>query len=208
VPIILIANGEKMSIKDDGASVKWLLEEGFLPEAILNYLISIGNETPQEIFKLQDALEWFNLDTISNSPTRFDMDRLKHINRAHLKNFDTKELSRYVGFADSEIGELARVYLEEAATTKELKSRIESIFAPKIIPEAFAKQAKIMSEAIKSAPYFKEYDDFENYLIKETSFKDEDFSKPLRLLLTGAEHGPDIAEIYKHLKNYIGEIVK
>ena len=44
--------------------------------------------------------------------------------------------------------------------------------------------------------------------MKESGLKDENFFQPLRLLLTGAEHGPDIAEIYKYLKNYIGEIVK
>ena len=44
--------------------------------------------------------------------------------------------------------------------------------------------------------------------MKETGLKSENFSKPLRLLLTGTEDGPDLAEIYKHIKNYIGEIVK
>ena len=44
--------------------------------------------------------------------------------------------------------------------------------------------------------------------MKESGLKGKNFFKPLRILLTGAEHGPDIAEIYKHLKNYIGEIVK
>ncbi len=99
---------------DDALSVKWLLEEGYLPEAISNYLILIGNKLPQEIFSTQEAIKWFDLNEISKSPTRFDIDILKHINREHLKNLDSKELSRYVGFADEEIGELARIYLEEA----------------------------------------------------------------------------------------------
>ncbi len=196
------------TILNDTFSVKWLLEEGFLPEAISNYLISLGNKPPQEIFNMKDAIEWFNIENISNSPTHFDMDILRHINREHLKNLDTKELSRYVGFADSEIGKLARIYLEEAGTTKELKGKIEPIFAPKIIPEVFAEQARVMAEAIKGAPYFAEYNDFKNHIMNESGLKDEEFSKPLRLLLTGAEDGPDITKIYKHLKNYIGEIVK
>jgi glutamyl-tRNA synthetase len=44
--------------------------------------------------------------------------------------------------------------------------------------------------------------------MNESGLKGENFFKPLRLLLTGAGHGPDIADIYKYLKNYIGEIVK
>ena len=208
LPIMLSDNGEKMSKHDDASSVKWLLEEGYLPEAIANYLILIGNKPPQEIFNMKDTFEWFSLDKISKSPARFDIDMLKHINKQHLLNLDAKELSRYVGFADEEIGELARVYLEEAGTTKELRSKIEPIFAKKEIPEEFTDQAKVMAGTIKAAPYFEEYDDFKNYIMKESGLKDENFFQPLRLLLTGAGHGPDIAEIYKYLKNYIGEIVK
>lgn len=208
LPIILNCDGKKMSKRDDASSVKWLLEEGYLPSAIANYLILIGNKPPKEIFDMKDAIEWFSLDNISKSPARFDIDMLKHINREHIKALDAKELSRYVGFADAEIGELARVYLEEANTTKELRSKIQAIFAPKIIPEEFTESAKIMAETIKKAPYFEEYEDFKNYIMKESGLKGKDFFKPIRFLLTGAGHGPDVAEIYKYLKNYIGEIVK
>ena len=136
------------------------------------------------------------------------MNMLKDINKEHLKNLDAKELSRYVGFADSEIGELAKVYLEEAGTTKELRSKIEPIFADKNIPKEFVQSAKKMTETIKNAPYFEEYVDFENYVMKESELSGENFLKPLRFLLTGAGNGPDIAHIYKYLKNYLGEIVK
>ena len=208
LPIILNVNGKKMSKSDDAFNVKWLLEEGYLPDAIANYLILIGNKTPQDIFNMKDAVEWFSLNKISKSPARFDIEMLKHINKEHLKAMDAKELSRYVGFADAEIGELARIYLEEADTTKELKSKIAPIFVPRDIPEDFQEQTALMAKTIKSAPYFDEYDDFKNYIMKESGLKGENFSKPLRILLTNAEHGPDVAKIYKYIKNYIGEIVK
>lgn len=208
LPIILNDDGKKMSKRDDASSVKWLLEEGFLPSAITNYLILMGNKPPKEIFTMAEAIEWFNLDNISKAPARFNLDMLKHINREHLKMLDAKELSRYVGFADAEIGKVARIYLEEVRTTKELKAKIEPIFAPKIIPAEFEEQAKIMAVTIKNAPYFEEYEDFKNHIMKESGLKGKNFFKPLRLLLTGAEHGPDVAEVYKYLKNYIGEIVK
>ncbi|OIP54187.1 MAG: glutamate--tRNA ligase, partial [Helicobacteraceae bacterium CG2_30_36_10] len=208
LPIILNDDGKKMSKRDDASSVKWLLEEGFLPSAISNYLILIGNKPPKDIFSVKEAIEWFKLENVSKSPVRFDITMLRHINSEHLKLLDAKELSRYVGFADEEIGELAKIYLEEASTTKELKSKIEPIFAPKIIPQEFEEQSSILLGAIKSAPYFDEYDDFKNYVMKESGLKGKNFFKPLRLLLTGAEHGPDLAETYKYLKNYIGEIAK
>ena len=208
LPIILNDSGKKMSKRDDASSVKWLLEEGFLPAAISNYLILIGNKPPKEIFQVTEAIEWFDIDNISKSPARFDMDMLRHVNKEHLKNLDNKELSRYVGFADEEIGELAKIYLEEASTTKELREKIQAIFRPKIILEEFKEQAEIMRTCIKNAPFFEEYEEFKNHILQETNLKGKNFFKPLRLLLTGAEHGPDVAEVYKYLKNYIGEIVK
>ena len=208
LPIILNDSGKKMSKRDDASSVKWLLEEGFLPEAIANYLILIGNKPPKEIFNMNEAIKWFNIDTISKSPVRFDMDMLRHINREHLKGLDNKELSRYLGFADEEIGAVAKVYLEEAQTTKELREKIQPIFAPKIIPEEFTQQAALMRDCISKAPHFEEYEDFKNHIIEVTGLKGKNFFKPLRLLLTGAEHGPDVAEVYIYLKNYMGEIIK
>ena len=208
LPIILNDDGKKMSKRDDASSIKWLLEEGFIPESIINYLILIGNKPPKEIFTLQEAIEWFDLEKISKSPARFDMNMLRHINSEHLKNLNSKELSRYVGFADESIGDLAKLYLEEASTTKELKSKISPIFEPKIANEEFKDSITILQETIKKAPYFEEYNEFKKYLMKESGLKGKNFFKPLRLLLTNAEHGPDISEIYKHIKNYLGEIVK
>ncbi|MEA3373532.1 MAG: glutamate--tRNA ligase [Campylobacterota bacterium] len=208
LPTILNDEGKKMSMSDDASNVKWLLEEGYLPEAIANYLILIGNKPPQEIFTVEEAVSWFDLESISKAPARFDTDKLKFINREHLKRMDVKELSRYVGFADDDIGQIARIYLEEADTLKELRSKIEPIFAEKQVPEAFNEAAEKLKTAMQSAPFFEEFDDFKNYLIKETGLKGEFFSKPVRLLLTGTEHGPELADIYKYLKNYLGEIVK
>ncbi len=195
-------------LSNDDINIKWLLKEGFLPEAISNYLISIENKPPKEIFSVKEAIEWFNIDDISKSTAHFDIAILRDINNKHLKLLDTKELSRYVGFADAEIGELAKIYLEEVSTTKELRSKIEPIFAQKNIPNSFEEQSAIIHRIVKDAPYFEQYSDFESYIMKKSGLKGENFSKPLRIILTGVEHGPDIARIYKYLKNYIGEIVK
>lgn len=195
-------------MQDGTSSVKWLLEEGYLPSAIANYLILIGNKPPKEIFTIKEAIEWFSLENISKSPARFNINMLKHVNKEHLKMLDAKELSRFVGFADAEIGELAKIYLEEASTTKELRAKIEPIFAPKNIPDEFKESAEAIAKIIKNTPYFEEYEDFKNYITEKSGIKGENLLKSLRLLLIGTEHGPDIAAVYKCIKNYIGEIVK
>jgi glutamyl-tRNA synthetase len=133
---------------------------------------------------------------------------LERINKEHLKGLDAIELSRYVGFADINIGELAKIYLEEVSTTKELKSKIDLIFANKQIPKELEEEAETIKEVIKSAPYFEEYDDFKNYVIEQSNLKSKNISKLIRLLLTNVESGPDIALIYKYLKNYMGKVIK
>ncbi len=208
LPIILNTEGKKMSKRDDASSVKWLLEEGFLPEAITNYLIMMGNKTPTEIFSLKEAIKWFDLRTISKAPARFDIDKLKFINREHLKGLDPKELSRYVGFADEEIGQLAKVFLEEASTLKELRSKIGAVFAPKIVPDEYKEGFDILRELTLKAPHFDDYDSYKAYLMEHSSLKGKNLFKPLRLLLSGAEHGPELNDLYQHLKNYLKEVVK
>ena len=208
LPIILNDEGKKMSKRDDASSVKWLLEEGYLPEAISNYLILMGNKTPTEIFSLKEAIKWFDLKTLSKAPAHFDIDKLKFINREHLKGLDPKELSRYVGFADTEIGLLAKVFLEEAGTLKELRAKIGAVFAPKNVPSEFKEGCETLRDLTLKAPHYDDFEAFTGYLMQQSGLKGESFFKPLRILLTGAEHGPELADLYQHMKNYIKEVVK
>lgn len=208
LPVILNGSGEKMSECDDASSVKWLLEEGFLPSAIINYLILIGNKPPVEIFKLEDALEWFDLSQISKAPEKFDIDKLRFINKKHLEMLDDVELSRYVGFADKDIGQLAKIYLDEVSTTKELREKIGAIFAEKTIPDEFKEAAETIKAIVKKAPFFEDFNDFKSYVMQESGLKEMDLLKPLRLLLSGVEYGPELEAMYPFIKNYMMEIVK
>jgi len=208
LPIILNTEGKKMSKRDDASSVKWLLEEGFLPEAIANYLILLGNKTPCEVFTMQEAMEWFDITKLSKAAAKFDIDKLRFLNREHMKRMDSKELSRAFGFADASIGELAKCYLEEGSTIKEIKPKIEAIFSAKPYENEWKEQMEKLRDAINKRSAFETFDELKSYLIKETGLKGKNFFKPLRLLLTGAEHGPQLSDLYPHLKSYLMEIVK
>lgn len=131
LPIILNKDGKKMSKRENESSVKWLLEQGFLPKAILNYLVLMGNKTPKEIFSLEEAIDFFSLSNISKSPVRFDIDQLRYINREHLKNLNEKEMALLLESSDLSIGALGKIYLEEASTLNEIRDRIKKILSPK-----------------------------------------------------------------------------
>ena len=206
LPNILNAEGKKMHLNDDAGSVKWLFEQGFIPDAIANYLILLGNEVPTEIFTMPEALEWFSLENISKSSAKFDIEKMRFINKEHLKMMDNKQLSTLFGFADADIGKLAKIYLEEVSTTNELESKIKPIFTPKNFDGKWGEQMKILEKLIWDLPMINSFDEFNATLIKESGLKNENFSKPLRVLLTGVETGPELSDIYPLIKPYLLEV--
>jgi len=191
---------------DADISVISLFEEGFLPDAIINYLIQIGNKTPVEIFTLPEAMEWFDIETISKTAERFDKEQLRMTNREHTRGMEDKRLSSLFGFADSDIGALAKLYLEEASTINELKSKIEPIFAKKECRGEWESEMRSLQKLIVEAPMIDEFERFEKYLIEHSGLSGEALSQPLRVLLTGAKSGPKLSSIYSLIKSYITEV--
>ena len=188
-------------------SVQSLFEEGFIPDAIINYLLLLGNSnTQKEIFTLPEAIEWFNLSSMSKSTVEFKIEKLRLINREHLNRVEDKKLSTLFGFADADIGKLAKVYLKECSTINELEAKIRPIFAPKDFTGEWGEQMSIMAEIIAKAPYFESYDMFKQHLITKSGLEKENLLIPLRYLLTAQGNGPELSEIYPLIKSYILEV--
>ena len=194
--------------KRDETSVKSLIDAGFLPSSIANYLVLLGFSAPEEIFTLEDAIKWFDITKISKSEVSFDIEKLKLINIKHLEEMDDLRLSKLLGFADADIGKLAKLYLEETSTLKELKIKIDIIFALKTPINDFKEELKTLEKCIKSAPFYANFDDLKKYIINETNLNEKSLEEPLRYILTGTLSGPDISKIYALIKNYLGEIIK
>ncbi|SFV49774.1 Glutamyl-tRNA(Gln) synthetase [hydrothermal vent metagenome] len=207
LPAILDNLGEEIGRSDDTISLVWLLSRGYIPDAIINYLILMGNDTPEEIFTLPEAIEWFRLEAISKNRVKFEIDKLRSINSQHLKMMDDKRLSSLFGFADGDIGRLAKLYLKDASTVGELESKIKPIFAPKDFSGEWGDQMRILESIISNLPFISEFDKFQEILTRESRLKGDNFSKPLRILLTGADDGPELSDIYPYIKSYLLEII-
>ncbi|APW65680.1 glutamate--tRNA ligase [Poseidonibacter parvus] len=190
------------------SSVKYFIDEGFLPSAIANYLVLLGNEVPSEIFTLEDAIKWFDIEKTSKEELLFDIEKLKEINKKHIESMDELRLSKILGFADLDIGKLAKIYLNEVSTIKELKNKIDIVFTSKDKLEGFEEEFLEIKECIKKAPFFETFEDLEKYIKDNTSLEDKSLSTPLRYILTGQKEGPLLSEIYPLIKNYLGEIAK
>jgi len=207
LPAILNTDGENMSEEDETSLLKRLFEEGFIPDAIINYLLLLGNpKAPQEIFTLPEAISWFNLEQVSQSAVKFNMDKLRFVNAEHLKRIDDIQLSSLFGFADAQIGKLAKLYLEEVSTTKELEEKINAIFSPKNFEGKYGKQMRIIEKIIWDAPMIEKFHTFKFHIIKESGLDEKEITTPLRILLTGVMEGPALEDIYSFIKSYILEV--
>ncbi|MDY7547191.1 glutamate--tRNA ligase [Glaciimonas sp. CA11.2] len=138
VPMILGADGEKLSKRHGAVSVMDYPAQGYLPEAMLNYLARLGwSHGNEEVFSIAQFCEWFDLDHLSKSPAQFNPEKLAWVNNHYIKLADNNRLAELVrplmekngaDFSDSADGlfkapDLAKVIglmKERANTTHEI----------------------------------------------------------------------------------------
>jgi len=131
---------------------------------------------------------------------------LRFLNKEHIKLIDDKSLSRVFGFADVNIGKLAKLYLDDCSTLNELNSKIMPIFKPKNFENSWGKEMIVLSNIIFNSPAFEKFDEFETYLMEKSNLKGDKLYTPLRLLLTNSKDGPELSKIYPLIKSYILEV--
>ena len=86
VPMILGTDGERLSKRHSAVSVMQYQDEGYLPEALINYLARLGwSHGNEELFSREQLIEWFDLESINCSPARFNLEKLQWINQHYLK---------------------------------------------------------------------------------------------------------------------------
>ena len=94
VPMILGADGERLSKRHGAVSVLQYRDEGYLPEAVLNYLARLGwSHGDDELFSVSQFVEWFDLAHISRSPAQFNPEKLAWLNHQHLKTASPERLA-------------------------------------------------------------------------------------------------------------------
>ena len=207
LPIILDNEGKKMSKRDSSSSVKWLLECGYMPEAIANYLILLGNKTPCEIFTIEEEAQWFDITIISKNPAKFDITKLAQINREHIKRASDERLAQLFSLEISRAN-LIRFYTQESSLIPEISAKISAIFSPKKISEEWRENAEILRNLILNESEIPaEFNEFKSNLMKKSALKGKAFFMPLRLLLTNSEHGPELSELFPLIRDEIRAVV-
>jgi glutamyl-tRNA synthetase len=94
LPMILGADGQKLSKRHGAVSVMEYPEQGYLPEAMLNYLARLGwSHGDDEIFSMQQFTEWFNLEHLTASAAQFNPEKLAWLNNHYIKQADNERLA-------------------------------------------------------------------------------------------------------------------
>src|SRR5439155_1185517 len=98
VPMILGADGERLSKRHGAVSVMQYRDDGYLPEALVNYLARLGwSHGDEEMFSKESFVSWFDLEHVSRSPAQFNPEKLAWLNQQYLKAAPDARLAPLVG---------------------------------------------------------------------------------------------------------------
>ncbi|BCD68771.1 glutamate--tRNA ligase [Nitratiruptor sp. YY09-18] len=214
VPMILNEQGKKLSKRDGAMDVMEYKRMGYLPEALLNFLVRLGwSHGDQEIFSLQEMIELFDPKDINKSASAYNLSKLQWLNAHYIKNSPNARLVELledfgIFLADHDKKEILLDALKERAKTiKELAE-----MAKDILEEPSEYDAKACKKACKGE--WREIlqafldklrslqahlpTDFHAIIEEVVNEKEIGFGKigqPLRVALTGKLGGPDLADI-------------
>ncbi|MCC6135274.1 MAG: glutamate--tRNA ligase [Candidatus Contendobacter sp.] len=131
VPMILAPNGQKLSKRTGAASVMEYRDLGYLPEAVLNYLVRLGwSHGDQEVFSLDEMIELFDLADCNKAPSAINSSKLIWLNKHYMKTLDpvhvARHLSWHIGQLDIDpsagppLAEVVKAFADRSDTLKDL----------------------------------------------------------------------------------------
>ncbi len=147
VPMILGQDGERLSKRHGAVSVMQYSDEGFLPEALLNFLARLSwGHGDDEIFDITQFIEWFDLKNVNHAPAKFNNEKLAWVNQQYIKSISIGSLiERLKPFLESELG----IITED----------VDIVSDPRMIDmvELFRDRVSTIKEMAKQMHYFFEY---------------------------------------------------
>jgi len=158
LPTVLNEQGEKMSKRNGAKPVTQFRDEGFLPDAVVNYLARLGwSHGDDEIFTRAQFLQWFSLDHLGKSAAQFDEAKLRWVNAQHMKAMDDGTLAALVAAQlekrgiqpDDRLPRICGLFKDRCDTTVVLANWAAAFYTD-ITPHA-AEKAQHVTDAIRPA---------------------------------------------------------
>ena len=145
VPMILGNDGKRLSKRHGALSVMQYRDDGFLPEALLNYLVRLGwSHGDQEIFSLDEMIRLFDLDDVNKAASAFNTEKLLWLNQQYIKTGDPEHIARHLSWHMGQAG-------IDPTEGPELRDTVI----------AFRERAKTLKDMVRASTWV--YQEFEDY---------------------------------------------
>ncbi len=218
IPLILNADGSKMSKRDAGAAVGDYPRQGFLASAVVNFIALLGwnPKTEEEIFSLEELVNRYSLDHVNRAPGRFDLEKCKWVNQQHLLGMSVENFAAaakpFVEAADLPITENYNAVIAAVKDKVRLFSDVPAA-VDFLLKDDFTFDEEVLTKvrantATKNvlgdlANAFTRISDWSADAAKEAlnqtaqiaGAKPGQLMFPLRAALSGRSHGPDLGDI-------------
>ena len=234
VPMINNPEGKKLSKRDGAMDVMDYKNQGYLPEALLNFLVRLGwSNGDQEIFSMEEMLELFDPSNINKSASSYNAEKLLWLNSEYIKAVSNDRLIEELKFFDLDLShhpkrtELLDLGKQRAQTIVELKKSITDIIdVPTSYEEAgvkkfikedtkdFLEKYLVLLEENKDNLYDPlKIEEFTKPFISENNLKFPQLFQPIRIALTGGTQAPSVYDIisilgFIEVSNRLNEALK
>ena len=152
LPMILGPDGARLSKRHGAVSVMQFRDEGYLPDALLNYLVRLGwSHGDQEIFTIAEMIQYFELDDVNVSASTFNMEKLLWLNHQYIMNSDPAHVAKHLSWHIGQLG-------------------IDLAAGPSIVDvvKAQRERSKTLVEMANASIYFyKEFDSYDEKAAKK-----------------------------------------
>ena len=211
LPLLLNQDKSKLSKRQGDVAVEDYIKKGYLKEALINFIALLGwhESNNQEFYELDELKEKFSLDRVQSSGAVFDIQKLNWLNQHYIKKVDSQKIimlsKEHIPSNWLVTPDMIDLIKEKISNFSNIKSELLPFFENnptskqgliKKYPESkIEKIIPIMIESIKKS------DDINKEILSkimdkiasETNCKGKKLWQPIRFIITGQEHGPDLA---------------
>lgn len=211
LPTVLNEQGEKMSKRNGAKPVTQYRDEGYLPDAMVNYLARLGwSHGDDEIFSREQFLQWFDLDHLGRSAAQFDEAKLRWVNAQHMKLMPDAQLAVLVeqqlarrGIdADTRLAAICALFKDRCDTTVMLADWAARIYRPvdvdaaerdKHLGETVKPAVAMLAKMLEDCPWTREDIALAiKEVLRATGLKMPQLAMPVRVLALGTAQTPSL----------------
>jgi glutamyl-tRNA synthetase len=211
LPTVLNEQGEKMSKRNGAKPVTQYRDEGYLPDAMVNYLARLGwSHGDAEIFSRGQFLQWFSLDHLGRSAAQFDEAKLRWVNAQHMKAMADAELAVLVApflqqqgvVADARLAPLCGLLKDRCDTLVALAEWIAKFHKPvqadpqeleKHVTSAVRPAISMLARMLEECPWDKaSISEAIKEVLRATGLKMPQLAMPVRVLVLGTAQTPSL----------------